>query len=594
MRQKVSFKTRILLNFSIIVALFTVGIILFEQQQFKRERTISLERMLENNADIVHRFLIDNNIDIEKEPERVDQLLAYMPSELRLTFIDREGDVLYDNFLDSEGLENHMQRPEIQRSIGLGDGSNIRVSKSTNIEYLYYAKKYNEGYFIRLAIPYDVKLQSFLNTGNSFIYYILFFSVVCILMMLYFSNRFSKSLKQLREFSLNIKNGSKIPSNFVFTDDEVGEVSADIVENYNLLQENRRKLAAEREKLLQHFQLSEEGIAIFSKDRKEIYTNSHFLQFLNVILDNPTLETEQLFSDPIFEDFVAFLNTKPREEGMFAKRIEKSGRQFNVRIIIFEDESFEFYISDITKSEKMRLLKQEMTNNIAHELRTPVTSIRGYLETILNLQESDNNGRIRGFLDRAYAQTIRLSELIQDISILTKIEEAPDRFELEAVRMNELLGELGSDLSDKLEEKGDKYKVEVADKVEIYGSRTLLYSIFRNLIENSISYAGDNVEIVIRCYNENEDTYFFEFYDTGIGVDEKHLVRVFERFYRVNEGRTRKTGGSGLGLSIVKNAVLFHKGSIVAKNRPGGGLKFLMTFPKPQKVVQKGNIPRTV
>ena len=221
-----------------------------------------------------------------------------------------------------------------------------------------------------------------------------------------------------------------------------------------------------------------------------------------------------------------------------------------------------------------------MTNNIAHELRTPVTSIRGYLETILNLYDydGDNSERIRGFLDRAYAQTIRLSELIQDISMLTKIEEAPDRFELEQVRMNELLNELSNDLADKLNENKDNFLVNVNDNVVIYGSRTLLYSIFRNLIENAISYGGENIDIVVRCYNENENTYFFEFYDTGTGVDEKHLVRIFERFYRVNEGRTRKTGGSGLGLSVVKNAVLFHKGSIVAKNRPEGGLHFLMTF----------------
>lgn len=580
MGRKVSFKSRILFNFSVIIALFTVGIILFEQQQFKDERTRSLERTLENNADIVYRSLNGNGIDLQKEPWKVGELLHYMPSDTRCTVIDWEGRVLYDNRLDADEMENHLQRPEVQKSIGFGDGSNIRVSASDNIKYLYYAKKYNEGYFIRMAVPYDVKLQSFINSGNSFIYYILLFFVVCILMMVYFSNRFSKSLRELREFSLNIKNGSKIPADFVFTDDEVGEVSADIVENYNLLQENRRKLAAEREKLLQHFQLSEEGIAIFSEDRKEIYANSHFLQFLNVILDNPTLETEQLFSDPVFGEFVTFLNSQPREESMFSKRIEKSGRQFNVRIIIFEDESFEFYISDITKSEKTRLLKQEMTNNIAHELRTPVTSIRGYLETILNLYEGDNSERIRGFLDRAYAQTIRLSELIQDISMLTKIEEASDRFELEPVRMSGLLNELGNDLADKLKEKGDKYVVKVNNNVVIYGSRTLLYSIFRNLVENSISYAGENIEIVVRCYNQNEDTYFFEFYDTGTGVEEKHLVRVFERFYRVNEGRTRKTGGSGLGLSIVKNAVLFHKGSVVAKNRPGGGLRFLMTFPK--------------
>lgn len=582
MRRKISFKTRIVLIFTVIIALFTAGIILFEQQQFKNERTHNLERTLENNADIIHRYIHINNIDPGKEPAQISQLLHYMPSDIRLTLISWEGEVLYDNSLDASQMENHLQRSEIRKSIGFGEGANIRVSTSNNIKYLYYSKKYNEGYFIRLAMPYNIQLQSFINSGSSFIIYILLFFVLCILMMLYFSNRFSRSLKELKEFSLNVKNGSNIPADFAFADDEVGEVSADIVENYNLLQENRRRLAAEREKLLQHFQLSEEGIAIFSRDRREIYANSHFLQFLNMILDSPTLETELIFDNPVFEEFVAFLNVKPREGNIFSKRIEKSGRQFNVRIIIFEDESFEFYISDITKSEKTRLLKQEMTNNIAHELRTPVTSIRGYLETILTLYDDkgDNRERIRGFLDRAYLQTIRLSELIQDISMLTKIEEASDRFELEQVNISELLDELKNDLSDKIREKDNTFKIEVNNNVVIYGSRTLLYSIFRNLTENSLSYGGENIEIVVRCYNENEDSYFFEFYDTGIGVDEKHLVRIFERFYRVNEGRTRNTGGSGLGLSIVRNAILFHKGSIVAKNRPEGGLQFLMTFPK--------------
>src|SRR5690554_8197554 len=117
---------------------------------------------------------------------------------------------------------------------------------------------------------------------------------------------------------------------------------------------------------------------------------------------------------------------------MFSKRIERSGKQFNVRVIVFEDESFELDISDITKSEKTRLLKQEMTNNIAHELRTPVTSIRGYLETILSLyknSEDEENGRIQNFLDRAYVQTIRLSELIQDIVRLKKFKEVVNSFE---------------------------------------------------------------------------------------------------------------------------------------------------------------------
>lgn len=578
--KKISYRTRIMLVFTAIIAAFAVGVILFEQQQWKNERTNSLERTLENNADIIHAYIKKNSLHLEKDIEQIEEPLKYMEPDLRLTIIDWQGEVLFDNLLEGEEMENHLQRPEIQKTIGFGHGAHIRTSTSNNVEYLYFAKKYDEGFFIRFAIPYDVEVRNFIHSNSSFIYYILLFFIVCMLMMHYFSNRFSKSIKELRAFSSSVRQGVEIPSGFRFTDDEVGEVSADIVSHYSLLQDNRRQLAAEREKLLQHFQYSEEGIAIFSKERKKVYANSYFLQFLNVILDKPTLEVEQLFSEAEFREVVSFLDHKRRETNIQTVRMEKSGRQFNVRIIIFDDESFELYIGDITKAEKTRLLKQEMTNNIAHELRTPVTSIRGYLETILDLQENQENQKIRNFLERAYAQTIRLSELIQDISMLTKIEEAADRFELESVSIQELLKELETDLADSLAAKNDRFIIDVSNDVIIHGSRTLLYSIFRNLTENSIAYAGEKVDIVIRCYSENDDAYFIEFHDNGVGVEEKHLVRIFERFYRVNEGRTRINGGSGLGLSIVKNAVLFHKGSIVAKNRPEGGLHFLITLPK--------------
>ncbi|HHX32143.1 MAG TPA: two-component sensor histidine kinase, partial [Bacteroidales bacterium] len=435
MNKKVSFKKRILIYFSVIIAAFTVGIIIFEQNQIKKERTSSLERTLENNADIIYSFIQKNNISSQYDQEAITEQLSYMPTELRMTMISWDGEVLFDNLLESDKMENHLQRPEIQKTIGFGSGSNIRISKSNNIEYLYFAKEYKEGFFIRMALPYDVDLRSFINSENSFIYFILLFFVVCALMMQYFTNRFTQSIRELREFSLSLKNGVPIPDSFVFADDEVGEVSADIVENYNLLQENRLKLAAEREKLLQHFQLSEEGIAIFSKDKKKIYINSYFLQFLNIILDKPTLEVEHLFFDVAFRDIVDYINMKPRTGNMFSKRIERSGKQFNVRVIIFEDESFELYISDITRSEKTRLLKQEMTNNIAHELRTPVTSIRGYLETIISLDIDKDNERVKNFIDRAYVQTLQLSELIQDIGMLTKIEEASDRFNIEPVNL---------------------------------------------------------------------------------------------------------------------------------------------------------------
>lgn len=579
MKIKLSYKKRILLYFSVIIAIFTVGIILFEQQQIRRERTKSLENMLDGNADFIYKYIRSHNIVLPADAPEMDQLMAHFSDNLRLTVVAENGKVTYDNLLDEALMENHIRRPEIQKAIGFISGVNIRMSDSNHVKYLYYAKKYDEGYFIRVALPYDLEVRSFLNSRNSFIYFILLFFIVCATMMFYFANKFSQSIKELKEFAVNLKNESPSKTEFVFPDDEVGAVSAEIVENYNLLKDNRKKLAQEREKLLQHFQYSEEGIAIFSKDKKKIYANSHFLQFLNIIADEPTLEDASIFSDSNFREIVHFINSSDRTENMFSTRVEKSGKQFNVRAIVFEDKNFEIYISDITKAEKRRLLKQEMTNNIAHELRTPVTSIRGYLETILSLDPKDEERR-RIFMDRAYVQTIRLSELIQDISMLTKIEEASDRFEKEPVYMKPLFDELGSDLAEKFREKDIRYNVNVADNVVIYGSRTLLYSIFRNLAENSISYGGNSIQITLHCYMETEDAIYFEFYDTGVGVEEKHLVRIFERFYRVNEGRTRDAGGSGLGLSIVKNAVLFHKGNIVARNRPEGGLLFLITFPK--------------
>jgi signal transduction histidine kinase len=219
--------------------------------------------------------------------------------------------------------------------------------------------------------------------------------------------------------------------------------------------------------------------------------------------------------------------------------------------------------------------RQEITGNIAHELRTPVTSIRGYLETILETQLDPEKERY--FVGQAYNQTIVLSELIRDMSLITKMEEAPNKFQLAPVSINDLLFELKKDLQHILQEKGIEMECEIPDQLIIYGNQNLLYSIFRNLADNTIRYAGENIKIDIKCTTENQFCYF-SFSDNGVGIDEVHLERLFERFYRISEGRTRDSGGSGLGLSIVKNAILFHKGVICAKNKEGGGLEFLFSL----------------
>lgn len=241
--------------------------------------------------------------------------------------------------------------------------------------------------------------------------------------------------------------------------------------------------------------------------------------------------------------------------------------------------------------QRNRQLKQEMTSNIAHELKTPVSSIRGYLEILLGNRPVDDERR-RHYLQRSYSQTLRLSDLIQDVSIINKLEESADLFPRTAVDAAEVAAEVINDLSDR----ADAHGITVNNRLPampLNGNHELLYCIFRNLVENSISYAGEGAGIVLETYEPvrtasansqfsilNSQFYYIHYYDTGKGVPDEYLSRLFDRFVRIGEGRSRADGGTGLGLSIVKHAVLFHGGEIYAKNRPEGGLEYFFSLKK--------------
>lgn len=220
-------------------------------------------------------------------------------------------------------------------------------------------------------------------------------------------------------------------------------------------------------------------------------------------------------------------------------------------------------------------LKHSLTSNIAHELKTPVSSIRGYLETIMENPDISED-RKSLFIDRSYAQSIRLSELIRDVALITKMEEAPDQFRIEPIDLCNIVSEVSDEFEAALQKEGMKIINHVPGQAVMNGNRSLMYAVIRNLVENSVKYAGKGAEIHIeasRHVNHLELTY----YDTGIGVSESQLKRIFERFYSI-PGKPGSTEGSGLGLSIVRNAVAFHKGTISASVRKEGGLRFDMEF----------------
>lgn len=229
------------------------------------------------------------------------------------------------------------------------------------------------------------------------------------------------------------------------------------------------------------------------------------------------------------------------------------------------------------EQEKIRIKKQ-LTNNINHELKTPVAAIQGYLETLLANPQIDERKR-RDFLEKSAAQTERLRRLLADVSTITRMDEASQLIQKEPVVLNDLIDEVADEMALRPADQRLRVNVDFPKRVVIEGNPALLGSIFRNLADNAAAYSGGR-DIYIRLLDDTPDECTILFADNGIGVGEEHLPHLFERFYRVDKGRSRKLGGTGLGLSIVKNAVMIHGGTISARNRDRGGLEFTFTLKK--------------
>lgn len=231
-----------------------------------------------------------------------------------------------------------------------------------------------------------------------------------------------------------------------------------------------------------------------------------------------------------------------------------------------------------SEEDKTRL-KRQLTQNVAHELKTPVSSIQGYLETIVSNPDIDKETKDQ-FIQRCYAQSRRLSSLLADISTLNKLDDAPQEYEFQPVNIPDLLQSIQRDVSMQMEAKHVTFRALVDPEVAVDGNPSLLYSIFRNLTDNSIAYGGEGVTITVQVLSESTDFYTFSFSDNGPGVAPEHIPHLFERFYRIDKGRSRKMGGTGLGLAIVKNSVLLHHGNISVRLGIAGGLEFVFTLPK--------------
>ncbi|MBM6992460.1 MAG: histidine kinase [Prevotella sp.] len=447
-----------------IFLVFAVSFIIFQWNREKQYKIELLESKLQDYNDRMDEAI--HHMDTLEEATVADYVRRHGMKDMRVTLIDRQGKVVFDNIRkDYAALSNHANRPEVMQAIKTGNGSAVdRNSKTLKRDFFYSATFFPaDGLVIRSALPYNADLANILQADQHFVWFALVAILGLTLVLYRFANRLGTNITKLKIFASRAEHNESLETEDLaaFPDDELGEIAEKIIKIYKRLQTTRRE---------------------------------------------------------------------------------------------------------------QDVLKRQLTQNIAHELKTPVASIQGYLETIIDNPNIDNTTK-QQFLERCYAQSGRLTSLLQDISTLNRMDDAPDMQEFEEVDIAELVHNIQRETSLQLQERKMTFENLLPSQLKIKGSRSLLYSIFRNLTDNAIAYAGVGTTITLMG-EKRPGRWSFMFKDNGGGVPVEHLPRLFERFYRVDKGRSRKMGGTGLGLAIVKNAVLLHHGAIRVKNDPKGGLVF--------------------
>lgn len=579
---RLPFHKSLFITVSALFLVFVVAVFLFQYNREKMYRQQMLNATLQDYNTLIYKELIKTGLpgfDID----------SFIPSitekNLRITVLDLQGNVLTDSEKNDDTLyPPHRDRPEIVSAIRTGSGYSLRPSKMFSENYFYAARKYDP-YIVRTALPFDMTTVSLLKVDRQFIYFLILTSIIIIFSLLYFCNRLGKSISLLKEFSNKAEQEEPIDTRIEWVNNDIGAITENIIRIYRNLLHTKKELSIEKEKLIKHLQFSKQGLAVYSEKKQIILANNLFIQYVNLIADRQPESMGHIFELPEFKRITTFIDRNLphypscEEYQTDSFILSKGGKSFQVECIIFQDRTFEISIHNITRQEEENRLKRQLTQNIAHELKTPVSSIQGYMETITGNPDMPEEKRAV-FLERCYAQTTRLSGLLHDISMLNRIDESEDLFDREPLDLARMIREVATDSQPALQTKNMTIRLDLPESMPVTGNPSLLYSIFRNLTDNAIAYAGEKTLVQIHCYHQDPSYYYFAFADNGTGVAEEHLNRLFERFYRIDKGRSRKLGGTGLGLAIVKNAVLFHKGEISAKNRPGGGLEFLFTLCK--------------
>lgn len=566
----------------------------------RQVQPIQIDKIQENLQESAQLWAEVFKLHAEDSPARL-QKLAEANSGLRhrFTLIKPDGVVLADSRKDPLQMENHGDRPEILAALAHGSGHSQRYSTTIGKQLYYFALRVGPA-DQPMAIARTSVAEDYVDGVGQAIFRQIFMAVLiataaAAVSAILLSTRLAGPIAAIASNVRKLGDGDyslRIPEP---TDRELADVARAFNTMAGELANQINKLATERGRLQTMIDHLQEGVIAIDQREQVMEVNAVACKQLEI-------EIELLRGTPLWEhcriDDLNQLMTKAVAGEAIQEEVVHHRRQQALHFLVhagpLKDADGNItgavaVIHDITNLRQLEQIRRDFVANVSHELKTPLTSIRGVVDTILDDPEMPENTRIR-FLNRAQAQTDRLSNLVTDLLVLSRLETTENAADQQILNLKALIEASMTNLAPTAEERGITLRAELGEPLYIRGDQESMRQVIDNLIDNAIKYSSEDGLVTVSMHEErtvsdsdemtdSDVMARIDIKDTGIGIDPSQQARVFERFYRVDKARSRAIGGTGLGLSIVKHAVHSHQGTIVLSSRLGHGSTFTVKLP---------------
>jgi two-component system phosphate regulon sensor histidine kinase PhoR len=571
---KASLLFKIFVAFTFLIVILSAVILTVSFSAIQSNYTDLLEVELQNNAlTLLQSFspLLKSG-DLGTLKELVDETGKAIGK--RITIIDADGVVLADSENDPNDMENHRSRPEILTALRGETGKSLRYSATMQAEMLYVAIPVEEEmeieWVLRLSL-YMKDIEELISTFRSKIYTITMVIIAVLLVGAFvFTNRITGPIRQLQNASKRIAQGDLDAKVFL---KQKGDVR-DLADSYNYmtdeLSRNITELTKQEEELRSIISSMQSGLFVLDKRGRIVLSN----QSTERIVQKRSIIGDYYWTVVKNIDLFELIQKVQNEKVNLGQEIELFGHHYhcNAAYIPTMDEIV-IVMHDITGMKNLQRIKRDFVSNVSHEMRTPLTAIKGYAETIEGLNDENEE-----YLNIIKRHTDRLINIVQDLMILSEMEEIGMKLDVGTIDINATLANIMKMFKQRIDSKGLASQLELDDSIPpTKGDQLKIEQAFINLIDNAVKYTEEGgITVATRII---EGFCVIEIKDTGIGIPENHMPRIFERFYTVDKSHSRKLGGTGLGLSIVKHIVLLHNGVIDVESQPDRGTTFRIDLP---------------